>query len=55
MARHDNALQGVMLVALLVLFPMIIQLLVHQDESPLWRTVYVDVEGEDEEDTEARS
>ena len=55
MARHDNALQGVMLVALLVLFPMIIQLLVHQDESPLWRTVYVEVEGEDEEDTEARS
>ena len=34
MARHDNALQGVMLVALLILFPMTIQLLVHQDESP---------------------
>ena len=41
-------LQGVMLVALLILFPMTIQLLVHQDESPLWRTVYVEVEGEDE-------
>ena len=55
MARHDNALQGVMLVALLILFPMTIQLLVHQDESPLWRTVYVEVDGEDAEDTEARS
>lgn len=55
MARHDNALQGVMLVALMILFPMTIQLLVHQDESPLWRTVYVEVESEDEEDTEARS
>ena len=55
MARHDNALQGVMLVALLILFPMTIQLLVHQDESPLWRTVYVEVDSEEEEDTEARS
>ena len=34
---------------------MTIQLLVHQDESPLWRTVYVEVEGEDVDDTEARS
>lgn len=55
MARHDNALQGVMLVALLILFPMTIQLLVHQDESPLWRTVYVEVDSEEEDDTEARS
>lgn len=55
MARHDNALQGVMLVALLILFPMSIQLLVHQDESPLWRTVYVEVDSEEEDDTEARS
>ena len=55
MARHDNALQGVMLVALLVLFPMTIQLLVHQEESPLWKTVYVEVDSEDEEDAEARS
>ena len=57
MARHDNALQGVMLVALLILFPMTIQLLVHQDESPLWRTVYVEVDGEDAEDafTEIRN
>ena len=55
MARHDNALQGVMLVALLVLFPMTIQLLVHQDESPLWRTVYVEVDSDEEEDAEARS
>lgn len=55
MARHDSALQGVMLVALLILVPMTIQLLVHQDESPLWRTVYVEVEPEQEEDTEARS
>lgn len=55
MARHDNALQGVMLVALLILFPMTVQLLVHQDESPLWKTVYVEVESEEDEDLEARS
>ena len=56
MARHDNALQGVMLVALLILFPMTIQLLVHQDESPLWKTVYVEVESDDDDDdAEARS
>ncbi len=56
MARHDSALQGVMLVALLILFPMTIQLLIHQDESPLWKTVYVEVESEeDNEETEARS
>ena len=56
MARHDSALQGVMLVALLILFPMTIQLLIHQDESPLWKTVYVEVESdEDDEETEARS
>tara|TARA_Y100000766_G_scaffold245633_1_gene225637 strand:- start:3141 stop:4112 length:972 start_codon:yes stop_codon:yes gene_type:complete len=55
MARHDNALQGVMLVALLVLFPMTIQLLVHQDDSPLWRTVYVEVESEENEDADARA
>ncbi|MGB1365918.1 MAG: endonuclease/exonuclease/phosphatase family protein [Candidatus Poseidoniaceae archaeon] len=55
MVRHDNALQGVMLVALLILFPMTIQLLVHQDESPLWKTVYVEVESEEDEDPEARS
>ena len=55
MARHDNALQGVMLVALLILFPMTIQLLVHQDESPLWKTIYVDVDTDEAEDAEARS
>ena len=55
MARHDNALQGVMLVALLILFPMTIQLLVHQDESPLWKTIYVDVDSDEAEDAEARS
>ena len=55
MVRHDNALQGVMLVALLILFPMTIQLLVHQDESPLWKTVYVEIESEEDEDPEARS
>lgn len=44
-----------MLVALLILFPMTIQLLVHQDESPLWKTVYVEVESEEDEDPEARS
>ena len=56
MARHDSALQGVMLVALLILFPMTIQLLIHQDDSPLWKTVYVEVESdEDDEETEARS
>ncbi|MFL2951087.1 MAG: hypothetical protein ACJZ56_00890, partial [Candidatus Thalassarchaeaceae archaeon] len=56
MAQHDNALQGVMLVALLILFPMTIQLLVHQDESPLWKTVYVEVESDDDvDDAEARS
>ena len=55
MARHDKALQGVMLVALLVLFPMTIQLLVHQDESPLWRTVYVGVDSEEDEEIDARS
>lgn len=56
MARHDSALQGVMLVALLILFPMTIQLLIHQDDSPLWKTVYVEAESdEDDEETEARS
>ncbi len=55
MVRHDNALQGVMLVALLILFPMTIQLLVHQDESPLWKTVYVEIESEEDENPEARS
>lgn len=44
-----------MLVALLILFPMTIQLLVHQDESPLWKTVYVEIESEEDEDPEARS
>ena len=55
MARHDKALQSVMLVALLILFPMTIQLLVHQDESPLWRTVYVEVDSEEDEEIDARS
>tara|TARA_B100001741_G_C16555265_1_gene602376 strand:- start:16919 stop:17890 length:972 start_codon:yes stop_codon:yes gene_type:complete len=55
MARHDSVLQGVMLVALLILFPMTIQLLVHQDESPLWKTVYVEVESDEEDDVDARS
>ena len=50
MARHDSALQGVMLVALLILFPMTIQLLIHQDDSPLWRTVYVEVESEEDDE-----
>ena len=39
MGRFDGALQGVMLVSLLLLFPITIQLLVQQEESPLWRTV----------------
>ena len=43
MGRFDGALQGVMLVTLLLLFPITIQLLVQQDESPLWRTVIVEI------------
>ena len=55
MGRFDGALQGVMLVALLLLFPVTIQLLVQQDDSPLWRTVVVEKESDEENDgTDAR-
>lgn len=56
MGRFDGALQGVMLVTLLLLFPITIQLLVQQDESPLWRTVIVEIESEQEDNgTDART
>ena len=56
MGRFDGALQGVMLVSLLLLFPITIQLLVQQDDSPLWRTVVVEIESDEENDgTDART